>query len=125
MLEQAANCFLDSYPSLERKYLFYLVLAADRFIKCGHKTHGIDLYLKAKTNFSDSKWSAIIDHIYFTLSRQSYHIGNYQEAMNYMIQLISNPKRSSAHQNFYVHEFLYIYNVSLIFKRLALRRAGK
>jgi hypothetical protein len=111
MLEEAANCFLDSFPSLERKHIFYLVLAADRFIKCGHKKHGIDLYLTVKTFFSDSKWCAILDHIFFNLSRQSYHIGNHRQAMDYMIQLISNPKRSSAHQNFYVHEFLYIYNV--------------
>lgn len=115
MLEQAANCFLDSFPSLARKHIFYLALAGDRYLKCGYKQHAIDIYLKAKNNFSDSKWSAILDHIYFTLSRQSYHIGNHQEAMNYMIQLISNPKRSSAHQNFYVHEFLYIYNVIIDF----------
>jgi hypothetical protein len=124
LLEEAANCFLDSFVSLKRKHIFYLVLAADRFIKCGHKKHGIDLYMKVLTVLSDLKWSAILDHIYFNLSRQSYQIGNHREAMNYMIQLMSNPKRSSANQNLHVHEFLYIYNVIFLSNKFSYIQRG-
>ena len=35
-LEQAAVCFLQSYPCAPRKYIFHLILAGHRFIKCGH-----------------------------------------------------------------------------------------
>ena len=35
-LEQAGVCFLRSYPCESRKYIFHLILAGHRFIKCGH-----------------------------------------------------------------------------------------
>lgn len=33
-LEQSAFCFLACNPIMERKYAFYLVLAASRYTKC-------------------------------------------------------------------------------------------
>jgi hypothetical protein len=97
--------------SFVRRYSFHLVLAGHRFIKCGYRQHGVRNYLLALKTFSQLNWGAIKDHIHFTLGRQAFHTGAMRESLEYFIELMSNTRQNVNQQNFYLREFLYVYNV--------------
>ena len=67
--------------------------------------------MTALETFSSSEWGPIKDHLQFTLGRQAFHLGNVRESLNYFVKLLSSTKQSVNQQNFYLREFLYVYNV--------------
>ncbi|XP_053203719.1 trafficking protein particle complex subunit 8-like [Panonychus citri] len=64
-LEQAANCYLVTFPSRKRKAIFHYVLAGHRYNRCGLKRLALSSYLK----YSLSHWSYAIEHVKFTMAK--------------------------------------------------------
>ncbi|KAL7753947.1 hypothetical protein RI367_000880 [Sorochytrium milnesiophthora] len=112
LLEQAALCFLEgsSVAPMARKYMFHLVLAGHRFGKAGQREHSMRCYLTALELYEEKAWKLIQDHLLFTLTRQSFHAGRLQDAVDSSVKLLRpGGQQSASQQSNYLKEFLYIY----------------
>nr|KAJ3420223.1 Trafficking protein particle complex 8 [Polyrhizophydium stewartii] len=108
-MEQAAICYLRTTPPMPRSYTFHLMLASNRFSKCGLRNHAQRNYLTTLEAYSGLNWTLIEDHINFALGRQLFHQGNVQNAMDHFVKLLRKSRQSAAGQRAYLAEFLYIY----------------
>ncbi|KAJ1345343.1 hypothetical protein BSLG_000856 [Batrachochytrium salamandrivorans] len=122
-LEQAAVCFLRTTPPMPRKYIFHLILAGNRFSKCGLRGHAQRNYATALETYDGLQWSLVDDHIHFALGRHSFHLGQTKAAMQYFIKLLRKSRQSAAGQRAYLAEFLYIYQ-QFEAERIAAAKAG-
>jgi hypothetical protein len=68
-------------------------------------------YKTALSLFSKTEWSAVCDHLRFTLGRQSYQMNDIHRSLLYFIELVANTKQSSSQQAFYLKELLFVLKV--------------
>lgn len=108
LLEQAAVAFLRNVPPLKRKFAFHMVLAGHRFHKCGERDFAARCYHAASAVYHLSTWTLAEDHINFTLGRQSYHLNDLQQAMEYFLRLLRTNRQPPAQQEAYISEFLHV-----------------
>ncbi|KAI9345284.1 ER-golgi trafficking TRAPP I complex 85 kDa subunit-domain-containing protein [Obelidium mucronatum] len=109
LLEQSAFCHLKSNPPQRRKYAFYLVMAGDRFTKCGQKEHALRCYSGAQNVYGNYKWSLINDHNNFTIGRLHFHLGNPSTAFAHFTQLLQSSQQTATQQASHLEEFLHIF----------------
>ncbi|KAL5034933.1 hypothetical protein RTP6_002703 [Batrachochytrium dendrobatidis] len=124
-LEQAAICFLRTTPPLPRKYTFHLILAGNRFSKCGLRNHAQRNYSTALEAYGGLNWTLIDDHIHFALGKQLFHMGKVDVAIQYFIKLLRKSRQSAAGQRAYLSEFLYIYQQLVSTRNVENGSSGK
>ncbi|KAI8835627.1 ER-golgi trafficking TRAPP I complex 85 kDa subunit-domain-containing protein [Chytriomyces cf. hyalinus JEL632] len=109
LLEQSAFCHLKSSPSLKRKYAFYLVMAGDRYTKCGQRRHALRCYRAAQQVYEGQGWSLVDNHNNFTIGRLCFHLGDATEAFSHFLKLFKSSNQSPEQQASHMKEFLHIY----------------
>lgn len=113
LLEQAAYCFLNSKPSMIRKYAFHMVLAGHRFSKAAQRMHSLRSYKQAYQVYENTGWNLAEDHINYTIGRQANNLRQLEEAVISFSKLLTGKSRQSAHQQIiFLKEYITIYNVS-------------
>ncbi|KAI9271539.1 ER-golgi trafficking TRAPP I complex 85 kDa subunit-domain-containing protein [Phascolomyces articulosus] len=108
-LEQAAHCFLRTPKPMVRKYAFHVVMAAHRYGKALQREHALRCYQLASLIFEDHTWSIAQSHIQFALGRQSFHLGQLEEAVSYFANVLADSKQTPQQQAAHVREFMFIY----------------
>ena len=107
LLEQAAHCFLSMKPSMYRKYVFHLILAGHRFSKASQRLHALRCYAQSLSLYDNKDWKLAEDHIHFTIGRQSYSLGQVNEALKSFELLLREgnqyPQQESSYFAQYVH----------------------
>ncbi|XP_054880101.1 trafficking protein particle complex subunit 8 isoform X2 [Poeciliopsis prolifica] len=109
LLEQAAHCFINMRNPMVRKFAFHMILAGHRFSKAGQRRHALRCYSQAKQIYKDRGWSLAEDHINFTIGRQSFTLGQPENALQAFRQILINDSRQTATQQAaFLREYLYV-----------------
>ncbi|XP_072246347.1 trafficking protein particle complex subunit 8 isoform X2 [Leuresthes tenuis] len=110
LLEQAAHCFINMRYPMVRKFAFHMILAGHRFSKAGQRRHALRCYCQAMQVYKERGWSLAEDHINFTIGRQSYTLGQLENAVTAFRQILINDSRQTATQQAaFLREYLYVY----------------
>ncbi|XP_041862305.1 trafficking protein particle complex subunit 8 [Melanotaenia boesemani] len=110
LLEQAAHCFINMRNPMVRKFAFHMILAGHRFSKAGQRRHALRCYCQAMQVYKDRGWSLAEDHINFTIGRQSFTLGQPDNAVMAFRQILTNDSRQTATQQAaFLREYLYVY----------------
>ncbi|KAJ3221198.1 Trafficking protein particle complex 8 [Clydaea vesicula] len=109
MTGESAFCFLTESPIMARKYAFFLVLAANRYTKCLQRAHAFRCYSDALNVYETQGWTLVEDHINFSLSRQSIHMGDLVSGVNFLSKLMRSSRQSPKIQAEYLKDFYFIY----------------
>ncbi|XP_035987526.1 LOW QUALITY PROTEIN: trafficking protein particle complex subunit 8 [Fundulus heteroclitus] len=109
LLEQAAHCFINMRNPMVRKFAFHMILAGHRFSKAGQRRHALRCYTQAMQVYKDRGWSLAEDHINFTIGRQSFTLGQPENALLAFRQILINDSRQTATQQAaFLREYLYV-----------------
>uniref|UniRef100_A0A3B3WCQ8 Trafficking protein particle complex 8 n=1 Tax=Poecilia mexicana TaxID=48701 RepID=A0A3B3WCQ8_9TELE len=109
LLEQAAHCFINMRNPMVRKFAFHMILAGHRFSKAGQRRHALRCYSQAMQVYKDRGWSLAEDHINFTIGRQSFTLGQPENALQAFRQILINDSRQTATQQAaFLREYLYV-----------------
>ncbi|UJR31903.1 hypothetical protein I4U23_019377 [Adineta vaga] len=111
-LEQASHCFLNYRPPFIRKYSFYMVIAGHRFLKAGQRVHALRCYNDILTIYEKPNWTLALDHVNFTLGKQSALLNHSNDAIRSFNALFTpNNRIQNAQQqiNFF-KEYLTVFN---------------
>lgn len=109
LLEQAAHCFINMRNPMVRKFAFHMILAGHRFSKAGQRRHALRCYSQAMQVYKDRGWSLAEDHINFTIGRQSFTLGQPEDALLAFRQILVNDSRQTATQQAaFLREYLYV-----------------
>ncbi|CAF3933295.1 unnamed protein product [Adineta steineri] len=111
-LEQASHCFLNYRPPYIRKYAFYMVIAGHRYLKAGQRLHALRCYTDVLSIYEKPNWSLALDHINFTLGKQSASLNHSNDAIRSFNALFApNNRIQNAQQqiNFF-KEYLTVFN---------------
>uniref|UniRef100_A0A3B3UAB1 Trafficking protein particle complex subunit 8 n=1 Tax=Poecilia latipinna TaxID=48699 RepID=A0A3B3UAB1_9TELE len=109
LLEQAAHCFINMRNPMVRKFAFHMILAGHRFSKAGQRRHALRCYNQAMQVYKDRGWSLAEDHINFTIGRQSFTLGQPENALQAFRQILINDSRQTATQQAaFLREYLYV-----------------
>uniref|UniRef100_A0A3Q2PLD4 Trafficking protein particle complex subunit 8 n=1 Tax=Fundulus heteroclitus TaxID=8078 RepID=A0A3Q2PLD4_FUNHE len=112
LLEQAAHCFINMRNPMVRKFAFHMILAGHRFSKAGQRRHALRCYTQAMQVYKDRGWSLAEDHINFTIGRQSFTLGQPENALLAFRQILINDSRQTATQQAaFLREYLYVVKV--------------
>lgn len=126
LLEQAAYAFLQHRPQpLVRKYAFHLVMAGHLFHKVNQKLHGVRCYASAGSVYEGRGWFHMEDHINYNLGRDCFHLGDFQQAVHFFVELIGKgkaadglgtgkQKQSAERQANFLRDFLLVVKVGLV-----------
>lgn len=113
LLEQAGYCFLQSKPSMVRKYAFHMVLAGHRFSKAAQRKHSLRSYKQAYQVYNDKGWRLAEDHIHYAVGKQANNLGQLNEAVQSFAKLLYGQSRQTVQQQtLFLKEYLTICNVS-------------
>lgn len=116
LLEQAGYCFLQSKPSMVRKYAFHMVLAGHRFSKAAQKKHSLRSYKQAYQVYNGKGWGLAEDHIHYAVGKQANNLGHLTEAVQSFAKLLYGQSRQTVQQQtLFLKEYLTICSVSFIF----------
>ncbi|KAM6921828.1 trafficking protein particle complex subunit 8 [Xenentodon cancila] len=114
LLEQAAHCFINMRNPMVRKFAFHMILAGHRFSKAGQRKHALRCYTQAMQVYKDRGWSLAEDHINFTVGRQSFTLGQQDNAVAAFKQILVNDSRQLATQQVaFLREYLYVHKCVL------------
>uniref|UniRef100_A0A3B5KZV1 Uncharacterized protein n=1 Tax=Xiphophorus couchianus TaxID=32473 RepID=A0A3B5KZV1_9TELE len=109
LLEQAAHCFINMRNPMVRKFAFHMILAGHRFSKAGQRRHALRCYSQAMQVYKDRGWSLAEDHINFTIGRQSFTLGQPENALQAFRQILINDSQQTATQQAaFLREYLYV-----------------
>uniref|UniRef100_A0A3Q3WQF8 Uncharacterized protein n=1 Tax=Mola mola TaxID=94237 RepID=A0A3Q3WQF8_MOLML len=112
LLEQAAHCFINMRNPMVRKFAFHMILAGHRFSKAGQRRHALRCYCQAMQVYKERGWSLAEDHINFTIGRQSFTLGQPENAVLAFKQILTIDSRQTAtQQGAFLREYLYVYKV--------------
>lgn len=126
-----------------RKFAFHMILAGHRFSKAGQvkpsscrrlflrpagahplsllfladvwlqRKHALRCYAQAMQVYKDRDWSLAEDHINFTIGRQSFTLGQLDNAVTAFKQILVNDSRQLAGQQVaFLREYLYVHKVT-------------
>ncbi|CAF3826427.1 unnamed protein product [Rotaria sp. Silwood1] len=111
-LEQASHCFLNYRPPFIRKYAFYMVIAGHRYLKAGQRLHALRCYNDVLKIYGKPNWSLALDHINFTLGKQSALLHQTNDAMKSFNALFApnNNIQNAQQQITFFKEYLTIFN---------------
>uniref|UniRef100_A0A674PQB4 Trafficking protein particle complex subunit 8 n=1 Tax=Takifugu rubripes TaxID=31033 RepID=A0A674PQB4_TAKRU len=109
LLEQAAHCFIHMRNPMVRKFAFHMILAGHRYSKAGQRRHALRCYCQAMQVYKERDWSLAEDHINFTIGRQSFTLGQPENALLAFRQILTNESRQTATQQAaFLREYLYV-----------------
>ena len=111
MYEQAALSFLliKSGGAHVRKYALHLVHAGHRFLKAGHKAHGLRCYLSALSVYAHKGWTHVNDHVYSALAKHSIATQMVAEAVDFYVKLLGNQEHKPLErQQIYLRDFIMV-----------------
>uniref|UniRef100_A0A674NE51 Trafficking protein particle complex subunit 8 n=1 Tax=Takifugu rubripes TaxID=31033 RepID=A0A674NE51_TAKRU len=115
LLEQAAHCFIHMRNPMVRKFAFHMILAGHRYSKAGQRRHALRCYCQAMQVYKERDWSLAEDHINFTIGRQSFTLGQPENALLAFRQILTNESRQTATQQAaFLREYLYFKVFSLL-----------
>ncbi|CAF0821694.1 unnamed protein product [Rotaria sordida] len=119
-LEQASYCFLNYRPSYIRKYAFYMVIAGHRYLKAGQRLHALRCYNDVLKIYGRPNWSLALDHINFTLGKQSALLNQSNDALRSFNALFApnNHIQSAQQQINFFKEYLTVFNQLTSFETL-------
>eukprot|EP01119_Soliformovum_irregulare_P017192 TRINITY_DN5065_c0_g1_i1.p1 TRINITY_DN5065_c0_g1~~TRINITY_DN5065_c0_g1_i1.p1 ORF type:complete len:1258 (+),score=327.93 TRINITY_DN5065_c0_g1_i1:91-3864(+) len=107
--EQSAFCFLYSSPPQLRKFAFRIVLAGHCYLLSNQSKHAMRCYSVGWTLYTGKGWApGINEHMLHTQARLSFSLGELDNAVSLIQQLISENSRNSNKQSTYLREFLNI-----------------
>ncbi|KAM9383796.1 trafficking protein particle complex subunit 8 isoform 4-T4 [Pholidichthys leucotaenia] len=129
LLEQAAHCFINMRNPMVRKFAFHMILAGHRFSKAGQnkeeyqttnplvvkqsgeqRRHALRCYCQAMQVYRERGWSLAEDHINFTIGRQSFTLGQPENAVAAFRQiLVSDSRQTATQQGAFLREYLYVH----------------
>ncbi|XP_074524565.1 trafficking protein particle complex subunit 8 isoform X2 [Halichoeres trimaculatus] len=110
LLEQAAHCFINMRNPMVRKFAFHMILAGHRFSKAGQRRHALRCYCQAMQVYKGRGWSLAEDHINFTIGRQSFTLGQPENAVTAFREILTNDSRQTAtQQGAFLREYLFVY----------------
>uniref|UniRef100_H3CNW1 Trafficking protein particle complex subunit 8 n=1 Tax=Tetraodon nigroviridis TaxID=99883 RepID=H3CNW1_TETNG len=115
LLEQAAHCFIHMRNPMVRKFAFHMILAGHRYSKAGQRRHALRCYCQAMQVYRARGWSLAEDHINFTIGRQSFTLGQPENALQAFRHILTNESRQTATQQAaFLREYLYVSKQSLL-----------
>lgn len=112
LLEQAAHCFLNTKPSMIRKYAFHIILAGHRFNKAGQRKHALRAYKLAEQVYKDKNWRLADDHINFIIGRQSLNLKQLENACTAFESLLTEYSlQPPSQQATFFREYLFVLKI--------------
>ncbi|CAF0878505.1 unnamed protein product [Adineta ricciae] len=111
-LEQASHCYLNYRPPYIRKYAFYMVIAGHRFLKAGQRLHALRCYNDVLDIYGIPNWSLALDHVNFTLGKQSALLNHSADAIRSFNALFAphNRIQNAQQQINFFKEYLTVFN---------------
>lgn len=77
------------------------------------RRHALRCYCQAMQVYRDRSWSLAEDHINFTIGRQSFTLGQQENALQAFRQILTNESRQTAPQQAaFLREYLYVSKVT-------------
>ncbi|KAJ5075945.1 transport protein trapp [Anaeramoeba ignava] len=116
--EQAAYCYLKNSPVWFRKYLFGLVFAGEIYAKSSCPHYAIRCFYRALSPIKTALWRPVSDFIIFSISQQSLALHQYEQAINFLKNLlgysIQSPQNQQKNLNMFVQAFKTLHQDSLV-----------
>uniref|UniRef100_A0A7M5V1Y5 Trafficking protein particle complex subunit 8 n=2 Tax=Clytia hemisphaerica TaxID=252671 RepID=A0A7M5V1Y5_9CNID len=118
LLEQAAHCYLNNKPPMVRKYAFHMILAGHRYSKSAQRKHTLRCYINALQIYEDKGWHLAEDHVNFVIGRQSFNLGNLDDAhIALKCLLLYESQQPPSQQASHLREFLAVFKQYLETKK--------
>lgn len=119
LLEQAAHCYLHNNQPLIRKYAFHMILAGHRYSKSVQRKHTLRCYINALQVYEQKGWHLAEDHVNFIIGRQSFNLGNLNDAQLSLKALLSyESQQPPSQQAAHLREFLAVFKQNLESKKI-------
>eukprot|EP01127_Copromyxa_protea_P022969 TRINITY_DN846_c0_g2_i1.p1 TRINITY_DN846_c0_g2~~TRINITY_DN846_c0_g2_i1.p1 ORF type:complete len:1354 (-),score=252.65 TRINITY_DN846_c0_g2_i1:101-3988(-) len=111
--EQSSINYLAVEKPLHRKYGFRMVMAAQNYGRLSSLDHSQRCLMNAYPIYKRQSWSAIDDHLFFSIARLSFILGNVEMSGEFMNKLLASNGQSPMTQNEYLREYLHIFGTAL------------
>lgn len=86
------------------------------------RRHALRCYCQAMQVYKERGWSLAEDHINFTIGRQSFTLGQPENAVLAFRQILTNDsKQTATQQSAFLREYLYVYKVTTVCNHVCLK----